>query len=190
MVLLGLAGALALIILALAVMLPIVGVPVAMPPLLTPWNASLLLIVAILFLGALIRTIQRIGLSAYHRLFRIRKYPDAEDHHAQKLFEHLQEACIPSDAENIYGVVGHTHRPDVQVLDRDQNRRFIYLNSGTWVPNWRDKRSNLRSGTEFSFLRFDWKKRLGEYRHSSRVWRDDRGVEGGSVENVIIARMS
>jgi UDP-2,3-diacylglucosamine pyrophosphatase LpxH len=151
--LVGLVGALVLISLVLAVVLPIVGWPVAMPTLLTPWNAFFVLVIALPFFDVMRRAIYRFGAELYRRVSRMRKFPDAEDRHAQKLFEHLQEICIPLDAENFYGVIGHTHRPDVQVLDRDENRRLIYLNSGTWVPNWRDKRSNLRSGTEFSFLR-------------------------------------
>jgi len=122
------------------------------------------------------------------RVFRKRKFPDAEDSCGQKLFEDLRGTICSPDTEIAYGVIGHTHRPDVQVLDRGENRRHVYLNSGTWAPNWRDKRSNLRVGTEFSFLRFDWKPKLGEYRHRSLVWRDDRGDRGEPVDNVVMAR--
>jgi len=182
-----LTGVLVVTLLGFAVVLPIEDVPVAMPRLLTTWHVILLVAIALPIADAMYRAVRRFGAVLYRCVSRRRKFPDAEDRHAQKLFEHLQETCIPSDAENFYGVIGHTHRPDVQVLDLSENRRLTYLNSGTWTPNWRDKRSNLRAGTEFSFLRFEWKPRFNEYRHSSRVWRDDRGVEGESVENVIIA---
>jgi UDP-2,3-diacylglucosamine pyrophosphatase LpxH len=125
------------------------------------------------------------GLMSY--VFGRRRFSLAEDRYGQGVFNQLQGMKFPTGAKFFYGVIGHTHRPDVQVLSGSSGRWYTYVNSGTWTPNW-DRRSNLLPGTEFSFIRFDWTKSLGGYRHRSLVWRDDRGLSGEPVDSVIVTR--
>jgi hypothetical protein len=183
-------------VIALKVLLPALGISSPLPEIGRLGYALLflplvpfVLAIAMPFLEALTRPVFEVARALYRLVFRKNKFPDAEDACGQGLFDHLQKTEFPPGAEVVYGVVGHTHRPDVQVLEHGEDRRYVYVNSGTWAPSWRDKRSNLRVGTEFSFLRFEWKPRKGtdrgEYRHRSLVWRDDRN---GSLDNVIIAR--
>lgn len=119
------------------------------------------------------------------RMKKKQRFRIAEDNYGKGLMERLQAIEFPLGAEVAYGVIGHTHRPDAQFPPFDGDHQYVYLNSGTWAPVWRRDRPNLRGGTEFSFLRFDWDPEKSEFRHSSLVWRDDRNAP---VESLILAR--
>ena len=95
----------------------------------------------------------------------------------------------PKDAmaayQRVYGVLGHTHQPDVQKLPSVGSAgEVFYLNSGTWIPGWDPDRPDLMGQVIYSVIRFR-AQGDGDYRHEYLEWRPDRGA---LVPEMILAR--
>jgi nucleoside-diphosphate-sugar epimerase/UDP-2,3-diacylglucosamine pyrophosphatase LpxH len=157
-----------------AILVPTLGGPTLAPPA----TAAVLLLVFLGIFAPFLDALVRVA-------FRKRNFEPADDYYGQELFRRLKKVDIGADYGTAYGVIGHSHRADIQVLNDGRGPPYLYLNSGTWAPIWHRKRPNLRGGTEYSFLRFVWFREKKEFRHQTLVWRDDRN---SPVENVIMAR--
>lgn len=94
-----------------------------------------------------------------------------EDHYAEAVHEALAEEAFDADYSTVYGVLGHTHNPDVQVLPLRHGARVVYLNAGSWIGTWSEDRPDLTGRTVHSFLQFDWTDQ-GEYIHQHLRWLD------------------
>ena len=105
----------------------------------------------------------------------------APEHGEDEYGEGVYHALAPRVGRfrTMYGVVGHTHRMDVQDLGAIGSTRCLYLNSGSWAPRWDEHRPDQTGWVEYSFLRF----RLegGEYAHECLEWRDDRDAPGTPI---------
>lgn len=77
-----------------------------------------------------------------------------EDEFAAKLHAMLARVDFPVGFPTIYGVLGHTHLPDVQLLPGLHGSKAFYLNSGTWTPLWREDRPDLTGHVQHSVIRF------------------------------------
>ena len=67
-----------------------------------------------------------------------------------------------------YGVIGHTHEPDVQALPPLDRTAVLYLNTGSWTPIWDDARPDLTGVVIRTFARF---KREGDrYTYELLEW--------------------
>ena len=77
-----------------------------------------------------------------------------EDEFAAGLHAVLARVDFPVGYQAIYGVLGHTHLPDVQLLPRLHGSQVLYLNTGTWTPLWRDDRPDLTGHVQHSVVRF------------------------------------
>lgn len=67
-----------------------------------------------------------------------------------------------------YGVIGHTHEPDVQALPPLDGTAVLYLNTGSWTPIWDDARPDLTGVVIRTFARF---KRQGDrYTYELLEW--------------------
>jgi hypothetical protein len=73
-----------------------------------------------------------------------------------------------------YLVLGHTHCPTVVPVEVPVGEA-LYLNSGTWIPQWADDRQDLAGRIIYTYIRFDLAE--GEYRHHMLEW-DDQAGEG------------
>jgi UDP-2,3-diacylglucosamine pyrophosphatase LpxH len=102
---------------------------------------------------------------------RKKKHAHGEDEYAEGIYEVLQQRT--GSFEQVYGIVGHTHRMDVQDLGTIGQTRCFYLNSGSWTPRWDEHRPDMNGRIEYSFISLDLEN--GEYRHRMLEWRDDRG---------------
>lgn len=110
--------------------------------------------------------------SAVRDLLPKKRYPNAEDRYGQATYDILHVTPPPTAAPVLYGVMGHTHVPDVQRLPNGNGQILLYINSGSWAPTWREARPDLTGKTVYSFVRFD---RVGDhYEHACLEWRDDR----------------
>jgi UDP-2,3-diacylglucosamine pyrophosphatase LpxH len=96
-----------------------------------------------------------------------------EDEYAMGIHSAMRKQPSLSPFDRAYGVLGHTHRADVQELpslDPNQHPHAValYLNTGTWAPLWDDARPDLLGRTVRSFVRF----RLAgdRYDHESLEW--------------------
>jgi len=77
-----------------------------------------------------------------------------EDEFAAGVYAALARVDFPVGVPSIYGVLGHTHVPDVQLLPRLHGSQAYYLNTGTWTPLWRDDRPDLTGHVQHSVARF------------------------------------
>jgi UDP-2,3-diacylglucosamine pyrophosphatase LpxH len=116
-------------------------------------------------------------IAIFHDLSRKRKYAHAEDEYGEGIYEALRGRT--GSFELVYGIVGHTHRMDVQDLGMIDGVHCIYLNSGSWTPRWDEHRPDLNGRIEYSFISLDLQN--GEYRHRMLEWRDDRGEGAPAV---------
>ena len=67
-----------------------------------------------------------------------------------------------------FGVIGHTHEPDVQALPPLDRTAVLYLNTGSWTPIWDDARPDLTGVVLRTFARFT---RHGDrYTHELLEW--------------------
>jgi UDP-2,3-diacylglucosamine pyrophosphatase LpxH len=100
-----------------------------------------------------------------------KKHAHGEDEYGEGIYEALRERT--GSFQQMYGIVGHTHRMDVQELGTLNGVRCVYLNSGSWTPRWDEHRPDLNGRIEYSFIRLDLQG--SEYRHQLLEWRDDLG---------------
>ena len=105
-----------------------------------------------------------------------------KDEYGKKAHEVL--SSWKASASRLYCVMGHTHRPDVQGLGSIGGAEGMYLNSGSWTPNWRVSRPDLNGQVIYTFIEFTLEG--GEYRHRILEWRDDRGADGAPAPARII----
>jgi hypothetical protein len=108
-----------------------------------------------------------------------RRFSAGDDRHGQGAYETMKEIPFPPDDPAIYGVMGHTHAPDVQQLRHHGTRSLYYINCGSWAPSWREERPDLTGKTIYSFVLFDLID--GHYKHKCLEWRDDRGCPTEAV---------
>lgn len=108
--------------------------------------------------------------------FRKRSVEIGEDAYGKGIFARLARVGFPASFTRVYGALGHTHQPDLQVLPAlGSALELYYLNSGTWAPLWDEARPDLLGRIKYSLLRF----RLqpgGEYRHECLEWCPDRAA--------------
>lgn len=97
----------------------------------------------------------------------------AEDEYARAIYAEMRKQPALHPFDRAYGVLGHTHKADVQELpslapDKRPDAVALYLNTGTWAPLWDDARPDLLGRTVRSFVRF----RLAgdRYDHESLEW--------------------
>jgi choline dehydrogenase-like flavoprotein/UDP-2,3-diacylglucosamine pyrophosphatase LpxH len=95
-----------------------------------------------------------------------------EDRLAEQLHQTLARVAFEWRHRVVYGVLGHTHHPDVQRLPRLSGAETIYLNCGTWIPCWDEQRPDLAGRTTYSFLRFR-PDSSGSYQYESLEWLAD-----------------
>ncbi len=101
---------------------------------------------------------------------KLKRRPDVgEDHFAEAIHKAIAKQRYDTDYSTLYGVLGHTHVPDVQSLPRLHGAPVTYLNSGTWIGNWSEDRPDLSGRTIHSFLRFDLNDD-GGYEHQHETW--------------------
>lgn len=116
-------------------------------------------------------------------LFSRRKPEVGEDRYAAGLFGRLVQVPFDPGANMLYGVLGHTHRPDVQALPPIAGAPVRYLNSGTWVALWDDERPDRAGRVSYSVLVFA-RASEGGYHHQSMEW---ASVVGRLVPATILA---
>ncbi len=97
-----------------------------------------------------------------------------EDSYAAGIYERLARVTMEARYTWVYGVLGHTHRPDLQELPPLSGSRVLYVNAGTWVPCWSDDRPDLTGRVVYSVVEFTADGQ-GRYRHRSLEWRPDAG---------------
>lgn len=114
-----------------------------------------------------------------HDLIRKRKPPAGEDDYAAGIYEVLQTIAPAARYRRYYGVIGHTHVADIQYLPPIGNAEAWYLNTGTWIPNWREDRPDLMGHIIRSFVNFSFEN--GEYHHQSLEWTLQAEPEAPSV---------
>jgi hypothetical protein len=102
-----------------------------------------------------------------------RKRVAGEDAFAEGLYKTL--ARLPRQPFlRRYGILGHTHRPDTQVLEPLGGSDVWYVNTGTWAPRWEEDRPDLMGRIVHSLVRF---RAVGaEYRHECIEWTPPGGV--------------
>jgi UDP-2,3-diacylglucosamine pyrophosphatase LpxH len=109
--------------------------------------------------------------AGFQDLSRKKKYAHGEDEYAEGIYEALQGRT--GSFEQVYGILGHTHRMDIQNLGTIGEANCLYLNTGSWTPRWDEHRPDLNGRVEYSFIQLDLEN--GEYRHRLLEWRDDLG---------------
>jgi choline dehydrogenase-like flavoprotein/UDP-2,3-diacylglucosamine pyrophosphatase LpxH len=109
------------------------------------------------------------ALGFLHDLLPRRRPKVGEDAYAEGIYEALSRLGFCADHPRIYGVVGHTHVPDVQELPALTGRQVRYLNSGTWIPLWDEDRPDLMGRVVYSFIQFTLQLG-GWYSHSHGEW--------------------
>ena len=109
--------------------------------------------------------------AAVGELKRKKKFPHGDDEYGEGIYQALQKRA--GEFQQLYGIVGHTHRMDIQRLGMLGSARCLYLNSGSWTPRWDEHRPDLNGRIEYSFIRLQLEQ--GEYRHQLLEGRDDLG---------------
>lgn len=109
------------------------------------------------------------ALGLVHDVLPKRRPRVGEDAYAEGIYEVLSRLGFCADHPRIYGVVGHTHVPDIQQLPALADREVRYLNSGTWIPLWDEDRPDLTGRVVYSFIKFT-RQPGGWYSHSHREW--------------------
>jgi hypothetical protein len=110
-------------------------------------------------------------IAGFHELFRKKAFEHGEDEYSEGIYQELPART--GSFQRMYGVMGHTHRMDIQDLGTIGGTRCFYLNSGSWTPQWDEHRPDLNGRIAYSFIQLDLEN--GEYRHRLLEWRDDRG---------------
>lgn len=116
---------------------------------------------------------------AIQDLWRKRRVNTAEDHYAGGAYEVLRGLAADGRYSRYYGVIGHTHAPDVQELEEIGASQAWYINSGTWTPNWRPDRPDLAGQIVRSFVLFTFDGT--EYRHECLEWTYRAGPDAPAV---------
>lgn len=102
-----------------------------------------------------------------------------EDLFAERVYTAVERLEFPVSARRVYGVLGHTHRPDVQLLPSVGQSQVLYVNAGTWTPLWQEDRPDLTGQVRYTFLHFE---RIDEeYDLSFLEWDDERNEPVPSV---------
>lgn len=103
-----------------------------------------------------------------------RRYPELFLHRAmERIHAHLKKA----DPDLRFYIVGHDHRPDVQIVERrDDGRHVYYLNTGSWTPWFAQGERRLQTlgqEVQFTFVQLT----CGEegYQADLLRWNDDAG---------------
>jgi UDP-2,3-diacylglucosamine pyrophosphatase LpxH len=102
-----------------------------------------------------------------------------EDHFAEGIHGAIDKADFRNKYRTIFGVLGHTHHPDVQALPDLHGSKVVYINSGTWIGTWSEDRPELSGRVIKSFVRFDLDDE--EYRHRHCRWDAEAGRANESV---------
>jgi UDP-2,3-diacylglucosamine pyrophosphatase LpxH len=110
-----------------------------------------------------------------------RKPKVGENHFAAGVHSAIADTTFPKGYDAIFGVLGHTHQPDVQSLPRRHGADVVYINSGTWIGTWSEDRPELSGQVVKSFVRFDLDG--DEYRYQHGRW---DASAGRAVESVIL----
>jgi len=92
-----------------------------------------------------------------------------EDAFAEGIYGVLSRLGFRADCPQVYGVVGHTHVPDVQRLPDIAAAKAFYMNSGTWISLWDVDRPDLIGRVIYSFIRFT-RDPGGWYNHDHLEW--------------------
>ncbi len=96
-----------------------------------------------------------------------------EDRYAERLYWTLHRSQYPAGCARVFGVLGHTHRPDVQRLEPFGRSEVLYVNAGSWTPPWKGDRRGVSGLVRNAFLRFDLVDG-GEYELTYLEWDDER----------------
>jgi len=92
---------------------------------------------------------------------------------ARRLHGHLRG----EDHDLRFYLFGHTHQPDVRLVERrDDGRHVYYLNTGSWTPYFAAGERRLRrlgEAVQFTFARLRWTGR--GYEADLLRWNDDAG---------------
>ncbi len=113
-----------------------------------------------------------------------RKPKAGEDAFGEGIYGTMSALGVRVDYPRLYGVVGHTHVPDVQRLPHIGRVEVLYLNSGTWIPVWDENRPDLTGRVVQTFIRFT-KQLAGWYGHEHLEWHEQTH---SALESVIFAR--
>ncbi|HUF10520.1 MAG TPA: hypothetical protein VMO47_14465 [Rhodothermales bacterium] len=98
-----------------------------------------------------------------------KKKPEVgENYFAQGVHNAIAARSFARKHNTIYGVLGHTHEPDVQTLPKLHRSNVVYINSGTWIGTWSEDRPELAGRVVQSFVRFD--RQGDEYAHRHLCW--------------------
>ena len=122
-------------------------------------------------IGVIVAAIAPWLIAGLQEVLRKKKRAHGDDEYGEGIYEALQGRT--GSFQQMYGIVGHTHRMDAQDLGTIGAARCFYLNSGSWTPRWDEHRPDLNGRVEYSFIRLELVN--GEYRHRLLEWRDDRG---------------
>ncbi len=98
-----------------------------------------------------------------------RRYPVGDDALAYRLFKILSAEQPAPRFRRPYGVLGHSHVADIQVLSAPEGGPVIwYVNTGTWAPRFEEERPDLMGRVVHSVVRF---RLVGdEYEHECIEW--------------------
>jgi choline dehydrogenase-like flavoprotein/UDP-2,3-diacylglucosamine pyrophosphatase LpxH len=107
-----------------------------------------------------------------------------EDVFAEGIYGALSRLGFSAAYPRVYGVMGHTHEPDVQQLPAIGRAAALYLNSGTWVAVWDVDRPDLTGTVIHSFIRFT-REPGGFYKHEHLEW---QVAARRATENIILDR--
>jgi len=116
---------------------------------------------------------------AIQDLWRKRRPSTAEDDYAAGVYEVLRGLAADGRYSRCYGIIGHTHVPDVQELTEVGASRAWYINSGTWTPNWSPARPDLAGRIVRSLVLFTFTDT--EYRHECLEWTPQAGPDAPAV---------
>jgi hypothetical protein len=110
-----------------------------------------------------------------------KRYPELFLHRAmERVHDHLKAA----DPDLCFYIVGHDHRPDVQIVERrDDGRHVYYLNTGSWTPWFAHGERRLQTlGQEVQFTFVQLTQGEDGYRADLLRWND----AAGRVERQIV----
>lgn len=135
---------------------------------------SLTLVRGILAGGGVVSALLPYILGAFQEIARQLGIFQPKDHYGEAALGILErEFPVESALERAYVIMGHTHLQQVRMLER-RERRDYYVNTGTWVPLWPQKRPDL-SGKVFHSVTEFQRIAGGEFRHRALIWDDQAG---------------
>lgn len=104
------------------------------------------------------------------KLFDTDKYLFTAARKVHEVFTQNESSSGPAPKFYIFG---HDHRPDSREIPNSGGNAY-YLNTGAWLPSFREETERLRAGdkdVEFTFLKI-WHDRV-QYVHELLQWNDD-----------------